>query len=101
MPEHISDSELTVLQYLQEHSGVSGGRIALDPKYIKRGLRVSMDRLTEDSAALATHGFAGVRHARRDDEDASPPTCSAIWVTCEGENYLRSRSKFRARQPGG
>jgi hypothetical protein len=94
MPANISASELTLLQYLQDHSNVSGGRIALDPKHIKRGLRVSMERLAEDSAALATYGFAGVRHVRRDDDDdASPRTCSAIWVTSQGEKHLRSRSR--------
>lgn len=85
-----------LLQYLHEHAGVSGGRIGLDPKSIKRGLRISETRLAEDAAALAAHGLAGVRHTRPRDEGAHTPISSAIWVTSKGEDYLR---RFRV-SPG-
>src|SRR5688572_28735722 len=85
----ISLAELTLLQHLHEHGGVAGGRIGLDPKVIKRDLRISMTRLEEDSASLAAHGFAGVRHTRPGADNASPSTCSAIWVTSKGQAYLR------------
>ena len=94
MSANISQAELTLLQYLHEHSGVSGGRIGLDPKPITRELRISMTQLAEHSAALAAHGFAGVRHTRPGADEVPSSTCSAIWVTSKGQDYLR-RSQSR------
>jgi hypothetical protein len=92
----ISQEELTLLTYLHEHSGLRGGRIGLDPKAIKRELRISAARLAMDSASLAAHGFAGVRHVRTGPDERPSSTCSAIWVTIKGEDYL-TRSR---RRPG-
>jgi hypothetical protein len=95
MPPILSPAELTLLQYLHEHTPVRGNRIALDPKAIKRDLRISTTHLADDSSTLATHGFAGVRHARVGDNDASPPVCSAIWVTNKGVDYLKQSQSGR------
>src|SRR5947207_1565490 len=96
MSGNISPTELTLLEYLHKHSGVSGGRIGLDPKPIKRELRISMTRFAEDSVALAAYGFAELRYARAGAGNERSSTCSAIWVTTKGVEYLsRSRS-----QPG-
>ena len=92
----ISPEEMTLLQYLHEHSGVRGGRIGLDPKVIKRELRISSERLDVDSASLAAHGLAGVRHTRTGSDERPSSTCSAIWVTIKGEDYL-TRSRLRPR----
>jgi hypothetical protein len=88
MSTNISPAELTLLRYLHERTGGSGGRIALDPKAIKRGLRISATQLAEDSASLAAHGFAGVRHTRFGLDHVPVDTCSGIWVTSKGEAYL-------------
>jgi hypothetical protein len=97
MSANLSPAELTLLQYLHDHAGVAGGRIGLDPKAIKRELRISVTRLAEDSASLAAHGFAGVRHTRPGADDVPSTTCSAIWVTSKGQDYLRrSQSGPRA-----
>ena len=89
MPVNVSQPELTLLQYLHEHAGVSGGRIGLNPRAVMRALRINMTRLTEDAASLAAHGLAGVRFARRGADDLPSSTCSAIWVTEKGEAYLK------------
>ena len=92
----VSPAQLTMLQYLHERSGESGDRIWLDPTHIRRGLRISPTRFAEDSASLAAHGFVGVRALRPDANDVPSATCSAIWVTGKGEDYLRrSRPAFR------
>jgi hypothetical protein len=88
MSTNISPAELTLLQYLHDRAGVSGGRIALDPKAIKRGLRISATQLAEAAASLAAHGFAGVRHTRFGLNHVPVDTCSGIWVTSKGEAYL-------------
>jgi hypothetical protein len=93
MSSNISRAELTMLEYLHQHSGGSGERIWLDPKPIRRDLRISMDQFVEDSASLVAHGFAGVRDFRPDANNVPSSTCSAIWLTRMGEEYLRrSRS---------
>ena len=92
----ISREELALLEYLHEHAGVRGGRIGLDPKVIKRELRISAARLDVDSASLAAQGLAGVRHTRTGSDERPSSTCSAIWVTIKGEDYL-TRSR---RRPG-
>jgi hypothetical protein len=85
-----------MLQYLHKRSGGSGLRIGLDPKHIRRGLRISPIRFSEDSASLVAHGFVGVRALRPDANDVPSATCSAIWVTGKGEGYLRrSQPDFR------
>ena len=89
MSETISPAELTLLRYLRDHSGVSGGRVGLDPKPVARGLRISMTQFAADSAALAARGLAGVRDLRPDANNVPSGTCSAIWVTSKGEDYLR------------
>lgn len=89
MSANVSPAELTLLQYLHEHSGGSGRRIGLDPMHIRRGLRISPTRFAEDSASLGAHGFVGVRCLRPDADDVPSATCSAIWVTSKGEDYLR------------
>jgi hypothetical protein len=95
MPANITERELTLLQYLNDRSGVMGGRIGLDPQRIRRDLRISLPRLAEDSAALTALGLAGMRYARaRSDDVALSTTCSAVWVTSKGQAYLR-----RARRP--
>jgi hypothetical protein len=96
MSPTISQAELTLLQYLHQHAGISGGRIGLDPKAIRRDLRINMPRLAEDSASLAAHGFAGVRHTRPGADDVPSSTCSAIWVTSKGEDYLRRSQSSHA-----
>lgn len=85
----VSPAQLEMLEYLHERSGGSGRRIGLDPKHIRRGLRISPTRFAEDSASLVAHGFAGVRALRPDANDVPSATCSAIWVTGKGEDYLR------------
>ena len=89
MSANTSQAELTLLKYLQEHSGGSGERPWLDPRSIARGLRISLKQFTEDSVSLAAQGFAGVRDFRPDAHDAPSLTCSAIWLTRKGEDYLR------------
>jgi hypothetical protein len=88
MSTTISPAELTLLRYLHDRAAVAGDRIALDPKAIKRGLRISTTQLAEDSASLAAHGFAGVRHTRFGLDHVPVDTCSGIWVTSKGEAYL-------------
>jgi hypothetical protein len=89
MLANISRTELRLLHYLLERTGASGGRIALDPKAIMRGLRINATQLAADSAALAAHGFAGVRHSRSGPENVPVEACSAVWVTSKGEAYLK------------
>ena len=85
-----------MLEYLHERSGDSGLRIGLDPKYIRRGLRISPAQFAQASASLVDHGFVGVRSLRPDANDVPSATCSAIWVTGKGEDYLRrSHPGFR------
>ena len=85
----ISQVELMLLEYLQKHSGDSGKGIWLDPKAVARGLRISMGQFAENAASLAAHGFAGVRNFRPDAKDVPSSKCSAIWLTKNGENYLK------------
>jgi len=82
-------SELVMLNCLHRLTGGSGERISLDPKLIMRNLGVSVSRFTEDVAALAAHGFAGVRHFRPNAHDVPSSICSAIWLTGKGETYLK------------
>ena len=89
MSAKISHAELTLLQYLHEHSGHSDERIWLDPKPIIRGLGISMNQLAKDSASLAVHGLAGFRAFRKTDVDAAGSGPSAVWITRNGEDYLR------------
>jgi hypothetical protein len=104
MSDTLSPTQLKLLQYLQDRSGVSGGRIGLDPKAVMRGLGIKMTGLNADAAALASLGLAGVRHANtgRDDDGRVLPsaTCAALWLTKQGEDYLRQwhaeRPKARA-----
>jgi hypothetical protein len=88
MSPTISPEELTLLQYLQARSGISGERVGLDPKAIKRALRITESRLAADAASLAAHGLAGVRNTRPDANGNPSTTCSAIWLTSKGEAYL-------------
>ena len=92
----ISQTELTLLRYLCEHSGAPGARIGLDPKPIRRELGLSASRLAEDSASLAAHGLAGVRHARTGPEELPSSVCCAIWVTSKGVDYLKRLRLARA-----
>jgi hypothetical protein len=89
MVASLSQTELTLLQYLHEHSGGSGERIWLDPKPIARRLRISVTQFAADSASLAALGFAGVRDFRADANDVPSAKRSAIWLTGKGEDYLR------------
>ena len=89
MPVNVTLPALTLLRYLHEHAGVSGGRIGLNPRVVMRALRISMTRLNEDAASLTADGLAGVRFARRGADDRPSSTCSAIWVTGKGEAYLK------------
>jgi hypothetical protein len=90
MSANLTHHELTLLQYLHDRSGIPGARFGLDPKFVKRGLRISVTQFDRDSASLATHGLAAVRYARSSDGDVPSSTCSAIWVTSKGEDYLRA-----------
>ena len=94
----LSRTELTLLQYLKEHSGVSGGRIGLDPRAVMRTLGISKTQLAEDAASLAGHGLAGVRYARAgaDGAPSSSSSCSAIWITTGGEAHLKPSPFDRA-----
>ena len=85
---NISLAEMTLLRYLQAHSGGSGERIWLDPKPIMHDLHVSESQFAEDAAALQAHGFAGVRYFT-DANDVRSSKCSAIWVTKIGNEFLR------------
>jgi hypothetical protein len=85
----LSQTELTLLQYLREHSGASGERVWLDPKPIARRLRISVTQFAADSASLAALGLAGVRDFRADANDVPSAKRSAIWLTGKGEDYLR------------
>jgi hypothetical protein len=97
MSENISQTELSLLVYLHEHSGGAGERIGLDPKPIRRSLRLSMNQFIADAASLTARGFAGVRDLRPDANDVPSSKCSAIWLTGKGEDYLRwFRSVSRA-----
>lgn len=100
MPEPITERELTLLQYLDDRAGVTGGRIGLDPQYIKRDLHIPLPCLIEDSAALTALGLAGMRYARARPDDIAPSTiCSAIWVTSKGQAYLKRVQRLRGRPP--
>ena len=90
MSGNISATQLDLLRHLRDHSGVSGGRVGLDPKPIASRLRISMAQFAADSAALAALGLAGVRNQRRDANDVPSATCLAIWMTKKGEDYLRA-----------
>jgi hypothetical protein len=92
MLTNISATELMLLQYLQAHSGGAGERIGLDPKPIRRSLRISITQFITDASSLVAHGLAGVRDFRADANDIPSSVCSAIWLTGRGEEYLR-RSK--------
>src|SRR4051812_6460442 len=93
MSTTLSPAELTLLQHLHDRAGVSGERVALDPKAIRRVLRISTTQLAADAAALAALGLAGVRHSRFGLDHVPVDTCSGIWVTSKGEAYLNgSRS---------
>ena len=106
MSSNISPAELALLEYLHERSGMSGGRIGLDPKPITRVLRISMTRLAETSASLAALGLAGVRHNRASAEGVASTVCAAIWVTSKGQDYLKramsaaDAAAAKARTPG-
>jgi hypothetical protein len=89
---------LTLLQYLYDRSGIPGGRIGLDPKGIMRALRITVERFAEDSASLAAHGFAG-RRCLRGADGAASSTCSAIWVTSKGEDYLEQSQTGPTTRP--
>jgi hypothetical protein len=86
----LNASERAMLEYLRKHSGGSGERISLDPKPIRRDLRLSAGQFDADATSLAAHGFAGVRGFRSESNPDVPTSgCSAIWVTRKGEDYLR------------
>jgi hypothetical protein len=89
MLPNISQDELTLLEYLRKQSGGSDERIWLDPKFASRSLRVSMKQFAENSASLASHGFAGVRDFRPDANDVPSLECAAIWITKMGKDYLK------------
>ena len=88
----LSPAQLALLRYLHEHSGGpaggSGGRIGLDPRPVMRRLRIGTAQFTEDSACLAAYGLVGVRDFRPNANDVPSATCSAIWITGKGEDYL-------------
>jgi len=86
---NISAAQVAMLQCLHKLTGGSGERISLDPKLIIRNLGVSVSQFTEDAAALAAHGLAGVRNFRPNTNDVPSPICSAIWLTGKGETYLK------------
>jgi hypothetical protein len=89
MYSNLNPRELNLLKYLRDHSGRPGQRVALDPKPITRGLRISMIELAEASAALAARGLAGVRNQRPDANDVPSGKCTAIWLTGKGEDFLK------------
>jgi hypothetical protein len=99
MSADLTHQELTLLKYLHDRSGIPGARFGLDPKFVKRGLRISVTQFARDSAALAVRGFAAVRYARSDAGDVPSSTCSAIWVTSKGEDYLKEHEV--AKSPEG
>ncbi len=92
MSAPLGPTELSLLKYLQLRSGGSGGRTALDPKAVIRGLRISNTQFAESSAALAALGMAGMRNLRPDSKDVPSLKCSSIWLTGKGEEYLRQSS---------
>jgi len=89
MVEKISNAQLTLLNYLDAHSGDFSQRVWLDPRFITRDLRISMIQFAEDSSSLAAQGLAGLRDFRADSNDVPSLKCSAIWLTKEGKEYLR------------
>ena len=89
MLANISQAELTLLEYLHEHSGGLCSRIWLDPKPISKSLGISANQLIDNSASLAAHGFAGVRDSRPNANDLPSVECSAIWITRKGKACLR------------
>jgi hypothetical protein len=97
MSANISPEQFNLLKYLQQRSGASGGRTALDPKAVIRGLRISNTQFAETSAALAAEGLAGVRNLRPDSKDVPSSKCSAIWLTGKGEEYLK-RAQFEPKK---
>ena len=79
-----------------------GGRIGLDPQPVMRRLRIGTTQFAEDSAYLAAHGLVGVRDFRPDANGVPSATCSAIWITGKGEDYLkRSQPGPRPAAPPG
>jgi hypothetical protein len=98
MSANLTRQEWTLLQYLHDRSGIPGARFGLDPKFVRRGLRISTTHFARDSASLAARGFAAVRYARSDAGDVSTP-CSAIWVTSKGEDYLKKSGAENAKLP--
>jgi hypothetical protein len=99
MSANLTRQELTLLQYLHDRSGIAGARFGLDPKFVKRGLRISVTQFARDSASLAARGLAAVRYARSCAGAVPPSTCSAIWVTSKGEDYLKQSGHETAKTP--
>ena len=98
----LSPAQLALLRYLHEHSGGLGGRIGLDPQPVMRGLRIGTAQFADDSARLAAHGLIGVRDFRPDGKKVPSGTCSAIWITGKGEDYLkRSQPEPHPAAPPG
>jgi hypothetical protein len=102
----LSPTQLKLLQHLHLQSGTSGGRIGLDPKAIMRALRIKMTGLADDAAALESLGLAGVRHVTTGRDTDGPivrsATCSAVWLTKLGEDYLKRLHAERPKpQPAG
>jgi hypothetical protein len=87
----LSPTESVLLQYLSQRSAGRGQRTALDPKSVLRGLRIGKERFEVDAAALSGLGFAGTRRCRPAGGSVRPTACSAVWVTGEGENFLKRR----------
>jgi hypothetical protein len=93
--EHVSRTELALLEYLRAHSCASGERIPLDPKAIKRVLRIDATQFADDAAGLAGRGLAGIRGFRSNENGDRLPGCSAIWLTIKGEDYLDAVARAR------
>jgi hypothetical protein len=101
MSANLTHQECTLLQYLHDRSGIPGARFGLDPKFVQRGLRISVTQFTKDAASLAARGFAAVRYARSAADGVPSCTCSAIWVTSKGENHLKESGGEIAKTPEG
>jgi hypothetical protein len=86
---NISQAELTLLNYLNKHSGGADERIWLDPKPIAKSVGISANQLADNSASLAAHDFAGVRDSRPYADELPSVECSAIWITRKGKACLR------------
>jgi hypothetical protein len=98
MSVEISQTELALLTYLYKHSGDSGERIWLDPKPIMHDLRISTEQFIKAWGTLAAHGLAGVRSSTPETTESRSMSCSAIWLTRKGKDYLKALPPGPAQQ---